>query len=229
MQSLCKQLKDLVGEEKMRDSRQKASGFTLSLPKIISRPSTNTASSPLPGGRFVARDDAKLMEVDISEFKTCIEQFVAVDKEREGSAGYLASFLASLDLFSTWPWLEVVELSKCFKGIQIDKGVSLFAQGDRVDGLHVMHRGEAQIEFNDSPAERSYGASAGAGAGRESASSEGMSSNGANRGAYGYAVDITADSDGLPMTRISKKRLSKSIGLTVAFAQLARPKLNSKP
>jgi hypothetical protein len=33
--------------------------------------------------------------------------------------------------------------------------------------------------------------------------------------AYGFAVDITADVDGLPLTRVSKKRATKSFGLTV--------------
>lgn len=215
MPFLCKQLKDLSCQEQMGWSgpqgvRQKDSGFRVLLPKITSRPSTQKPVSPLPGGRFVARDEAKLFEIDVSEFQTCLEQFAEVEKRREGSAGYLASFLASLDIFGNWPWFEIVELAKSFRGIHIDKGVSLFSQDELVDGLHVIHRGEAQMEFNDAPAERPAGI-----AYHGSGSAEGTRSHGAAQVAYGYAVDITADSDGLPMTRISKKRNSKAIGLTV--------------
>lgn len=224
MPSICKQLKDVRSQEKIgwsspQASRQKSSGLKSSLPKIASRPSTNAATSPLPGGRFVAGGEAKIMEVDVSEFKTCLEQFAVVNKECESSASYHASFLASLDIFSTWSWIEILELSKSFRGIQIDRGVSLFAQGDRIEGLHVLHRGEAQLEFSDLPAERPSRIAGG----RESA----PTSHGADQVAYGYAVDITADSDGLPMTRISKKRLSKSFALTVVvdiFFALTHPR-----
>ena len=219
MPFLCKQLKDLTSPEQMgwsgpQGARQKESGLRVKLPKIVSRPSTQRPVSPLPGGRFVARDEAKLFEIDVSDFQAYLEQFAVAEKEREGSAGYLASFLASLDIFSTWPWFEILELAKSFKGIQIDKGVSLFSQEERVDGLHVIHRGEAQMEFNEA-AERPGGI-----ASHGSGSAEGTRSLGADQVAYGYAVEITADSEGLPMTRVSKKRNSKAIGLTVNLCHL---------
>ena len=213
---LCKHMEgpSTVGREKMgwtspRASRQNFPNFKSMLPKIESRPGT-TVLSPLPiltGGRFVAKTHGTVLEVDVADFNACLAQFAAVDKEREASTGYTASFLASLEIFSSWPWLEVLEFSNQLKSIQIDKGLSLFCQGDRVDGIHIIHRGEAQMTFDDTPAGRPGG-------------DIGESKRGGVGGfqaAYGFSVDVTADSDGLPMTRVSKKRHSKAIGLTVSL------------
>ena len=116
--------------------------------------------TPLPamvGGKFLAKTDAQVLEIDVSDFDTCKHQYLAVAKEREGHNGYIASFLAALEMFSLWPWSEVLELSYQVKTIQVDKGLYLISQGDRVDGLHIIHQGEAQLEFSNDPARRPAG------------------------------------------------------------------------
>ncbi len=159
---LCQEHKNLgmLGQEKKGWSSPR--NFRLSsmpaMPKIESRPcKTVDVSLMLMGGRFVAKTDADCFEIDVSEFDLCLENFAMVDKERQSNSGYVASFLAALEIFSSWPWLEVVELSSQVKSIQVDKGVSLLSQGDRVDGIHIIHRGEAQVEFEDIAAHRPAG------------------------------------------------------------------------
>ena len=221
---VCKQIKDLSTIGSLEKSGwssprlpPRKSNNVSKLPKISSRPNTNMPS-PMPsmtGGRFVAKTDARCLEIDVSEFDSCIEQYNVVDKEREANAGYIASFLAGLDILSTWPWLEVLDLASQIKGIQVDKGLCLFSQGDRIEGIHIIYRGEAQMEFDNAPANRPV---AGRGASEEGVRGTGTSAH--RQVTYGFTVDVTADSDGLPLTRVSKKRGSKSIGFTVAFMLL---------
>jgi len=161
---LCNQLKNLgtMGQEKKGWSSPRNSSLRLGsipvLPKIESRPSTTVQNSAmLLGGRFVAKTDATCFEVDVHEFNTCLDFYTRAANERQGNSAYVASFLAALEIFSSWPWLEVVELSHQVKSVQVDKGVCLLSQGDRVDGIHVLHRGEAQVEFKNVAAHRPAG------------------------------------------------------------------------
>lgn len=159
---LCKEHKNLgmLGQEKKGWSSPRNFRLTSmpAMPKIESRPCAIVDQSlMLMGGRFVAKTDAACFEVDVAEFNLCLENFAMVDKERQSNHGYVASFLAALEIFSSWPWLEVVELSTQVKSVQVDKGVNLLSQGERVDGIHIIHRGEAQMEFEDVCAHRPAG------------------------------------------------------------------------
>ena len=193
------------------------------LPSIQSRPNTilNTKClSPdhltlLTGGRFVAKTDTNFLEVVVEDFDACVSQYTIVDKEQQGNDGYVATFLASLDLFHSWSWTEVLEFSYQVNSIHVDKGLSHFSQGSRVEGIHIILRGEAQMEFDstiDRPErdvnhESSRGAAVGGGAGHLAAQVP-----------YGFSVDKTVNEDGQPVTRVTKKHQTKSIGLTVCFS-----------
>ena len=96
-----------MGMEKGTSPRMERQPY---LPKIDSRPGTMSSEVNVPIiGRFVAKTDATCFEVDVTEFNACMEFYALADKEREGNVGYVASFLAALEIFSTWPWLEVLE------------------------------------------------------------------------------------------------------------------------
>ena len=167
---------------------------------------------------FVAKTASTLLEIDVKEFDMCLTQYAATSSEGEGSLGRVASFLAVLDIFAKCPWLEVLELARYAKSMQVDKGISLFAQGDGVDGLHIVHRGEAQIELGRlSGNRRADGAavkrnSGSGGAGEEEQRDAGLVE-------YGVSVDITADGNGVPYPRISRKTWPKSFGVTICGAQ----------
>lgn len=64
----------------------------------------------------------------------------------QSSEAFVASFLASLDAFRSWAWCDVQEFAEEVEGVQVDKGMELFREGDVVNGLHILHFGEVMVE-----------------------------------------------------------------------------------
>lgn len=75
---------------------------------------------------YTVQAEAEFMCIDGAEFRNNYDQYVQLLEEGQTNISYVASFLASLDVFRNWPWCEVVDLATEVQGVQVDKGIALF-------------------------------------------------------------------------------------------------------
>lgn len=157
---------------------------------------------------YTVRAEAELLALDCAEYRSVYDQYVQVVQESQNGLWYVASFLASLDVFRNWAWGDVVDLAHEVQGVQVDKGITLFRQGDLVDGIHILHKGECSIESSDAgPDSHRPGESDSPGPGSSAPR------NLKPQRQYGVLVNQSSDEHGLPLLSLSKHAPRRSVEL----------------
>lgn len=78
-----------------------------------------TAGDEGPGGQLSCRTDAHLLYIDGHDFQRTWESYALTVAAGQKSDTYIQTFLASIDLFRTWAWSDVLDFAGEVEGMQV--------------------------------------------------------------------------------------------------------------
>jgi hypothetical protein len=72
-----------------------------------------------PGGQLSCRTDVHLLYIDDYDFQRTWESYTSTVAAGQKSDTYIQTFLASIDLFRTWAWSDVLDFAGEAEGMQV--------------------------------------------------------------------------------------------------------------
>ena len=78
-----------------------------------------TAGDEGPGGQLSCRTDAHLLYIDGHDFQRTWESYALTVAAGQKSDTYIQTFMASIDLFRTWAWSDVLDFAGEVEGMQV--------------------------------------------------------------------------------------------------------------